>query len=330
MLTHWTYLKGIASSKIISVKHIVTIQELFGMVNFKRSPSDRRNHLQSLYVWFQNCLLLIFTLGQSFSVITRAPRYYPEVVQTFLENFIMFIFLYVVYNLNTNHKQFYSLCKIPDKFSKADEGIVQKYNLRNNQYCVGIFVVMFGALLGSVCETILPISSGELDIRRHVYRTKHPERRHPSVIRIPFIDESESWAYGIIYLLELYCLTYFTVCLSTMICLSPMAMIQLKGQYEILCKYIGMIGQEHKNSMGQTIFYHNIETHEYTIEIETPKNQTRKQNKSELAREKMKRQKIYETYYLRQVIRFHHNLLAFQDKVNIRNILSEAGDTIPS
>ncbi|KAL1451956.1 hypothetical protein WDU94_006281 [Cyamophila willieti] len=76
---------------------------------------------------------------------------------------------------------------------------------------------MLGTLLSSVGATIIPLSSDEVDIRRYVYRTKHPERRHPSTIRVPFIDESESWYYEIIYFFELYCLTYFTVLITNMI-----------------------------------------------------------------------------------------------------------------
>ncbi|KAL1461521.1 hypothetical protein WDU94_013408 [Cyamophila willieti] len=44
----------------------------------------------------------------------------------------------------------------------------------------------------------------EVKIRTDVYRTAHPERRLPYSFRIPFIDETKSWSYEILYGIELF------------------------------------------------------------------------------------------------------------------------------
>ncbi|KAL1453582.1 hypothetical protein WDU94_009913 [Cyamophila willieti] len=89
------------------------------------------------------------------------------------------------------------------------------------------------AQLGSVLESIIPISSSELEIRRNVYRTKHPERRHPYNTRIPFIDESESWAYETIYVFQFYLLIYFTRVISPF--MSVLVVVNI--EFIVLCFY---------------------------------------------------------------------------------------------
>ncbi|KAL1453140.1 hypothetical protein WDU94_007310 [Cyamophila willieti] len=92
---------------------------------------------------------------------------------------------------------------------------------------------MFLAIIGSVLESIIPISKSELDIRRNVYRTKHPEHRLPYNLRIPFIDETESWAYEIVYVYQLYIIIYFTEVISPFM----FALVISNIEYIVLCLY---------------------------------------------------------------------------------------------
>ncbi|KAL1456116.1 hypothetical protein WDU94_000868 [Cyamophila willieti] len=114
-------------------------------------------------------------------------------------------------------------------------------------------------------QSIIPLPQSEMDIRRHVYRTKHSERRLPFDVRFPFIDETESWAYEILFVYHLYILTYFSVCAASILNIMPVPMIHLRGQYEILCKYINLIGEEHRDAAGNAIYYKNIKENHYDL-----------------------------------------------------------------
>uniref|UniRef100_A0A8D8QBD2 Uncharacterized protein n=1 Tax=Cacopsylla melanoneura TaxID=428564 RepID=A0A8D8QBD2_9HEMI len=96
--------------------------------------------------------------------------------------------------------------------------------------------------------------------------------------------------------------------------LMPIVMIHVRGQYKMLCNYISMIGQEHRDYHGHRIFYTNIEKNEYTIKKESKLIPGLKPSQWQLLKPKMRLQKLYEANYLRQIIRSHQKLLAFQDE----------------
>uniref|UniRef100_A0A8D9DYM4 Odorant receptor n=1 Tax=Cacopsylla melanoneura TaxID=428564 RepID=A0A8D9DYM4_9HEMI len=300
---------------IFSLTHVFKICELCGIVNFYQFKSESRNRLQSLYVAFIDYLTAFYVACQSFNVYTRAIRYHPEFVQTFCEHVTSCFCLFVVFYLQKVPRRIYSVCKFMDTFSQADRLVFQKCNRQAKHTLFTYVTLAFTAILGSFFESLAPITNNELAIRRNVYRTKYPERRLIFNTRIPFIDESESWAHEIIYVIQLYFLTYFIACASTTTSLIPVLAIHTRGQYEILCKYICLIGQDHRDHFGCRIFYSNIEKNEYIIEGELPKIPGPKPSQWRLWKAKLRRQKIYEANYLRQVIRFHHKLLAFQDEV---------------
>ncbi|KAL1459305.1 hypothetical protein WDU94_011301 [Cyamophila willieti] len=314
-----------------SIKYFLMVFEKFGVVNFHRFQSETMNRFQTVYVAFTKILTLCFAVSHSYNVITCATRYYPEFIQVTIENCLIWYFLNIVFYIQQNHHEMYSLYEHMDTFSKADRQVIRQCDRQAKHTCLSVFSIICIGILGVILEPLTAISQSELDIRRNVYRTKHPERRLPANIKIPLMDESESWAYEVLFLHQFYIIMIYGACTTLFISIIPVVMIHVKGQYEILCKYIKLIGQEHRNSLGNTIFYHNIEAHAYTIE---KKSRTRTHNKLELAKERLRRRiifKIYEADYLRQVIRFHHKLMAFQDKVNnIRSRLSETSDTVPS
>ncbi|XP_026685350.1 uncharacterized protein LOC113470827 [Diaphorina citri] len=55
-----------------------------------------------------------------------------------------------------------------------------------------------------VLQTVIPLSSEEIELQANIYKNKHPGRIVMSTLRIPFIDETESWYYEAIMLCELY------------------------------------------------------------------------------------------------------------------------------
>uniref|UniRef100_A0A8D8QCN3 Uncharacterized protein n=1 Tax=Cacopsylla melanoneura TaxID=428564 RepID=A0A8D8QCN3_9HEMI len=94
---------------MVSVKYLYKLLERFGIVNFNRFKSARRNAVQSVHVSLNNSLFVLFATSHSYSVVTRAKRYYPELVQTCFETIILWFFYYVVCFVRKNHRKIYSL-----------------------------------------------------------------------------------------------------------------------------------------------------------------------------------------------------------------------------
>uniref|UniRef100_A0A8D8VLN4 Odorant receptor n=1 Tax=Cacopsylla melanoneura TaxID=428564 RepID=A0A8D8VLN4_9HEMI len=306
---------------MVSIKYLFTIFHRFGMISLHHYKSERLNKLHERYVKLCNCLVGCFLLSQTYSIITRATQYTPELIWTCILNFTLWFLWYVALFTQANYKQILYFFDLVDLFSKADKQVIQKSYREAKQIYIGMFVTISFVYVAILIQSVTPIPHNELDIRRNIYKTKHPERHLPYDIRIPFIDESESWAYRILFVYQLYILTYFSVCTPSVMSFLPVVMIHLRGQYEILCKYINLIGQEHRDACGNAIYYTNIEEDQYEIlkkEAPFPKRLiiTREQL-IQMEMKKIRRQKKYEAHYLRQIIRFHQRLLFCQLEVNI-------------
>uniref|UniRef100_A0A8D8VPY7 Uncharacterized protein n=1 Tax=Cacopsylla melanoneura TaxID=428564 RepID=A0A8D8VPY7_9HEMI len=118
-------------------------------------------------------------------------------------------------------------------------------------------------------------------------------------------------------------MVFYAVFASIAMSILPVTLIHARGQYEILSQYVALIGREHRNSLGQRIFYLNIEKNKFVV-IEKVKEDSSgfltpnqlKRLREEMRAEELRRQKVYEAFYLRQIMRFHQTLLTFQDEVN--------------
>ncbi|KAL1454432.1 hypothetical protein WDU94_010690 [Cyamophila willieti] len=95
-----------------------------------------------------------------------------------------------------------------------------------------------------------PMSKDELEIRRNVYRTKHPERRLIYNTRIPFIDESESWAFELIYVYQLYAISYFTEVISPLM----LALVISNAVFIVLSFYQVVVSNSHMSPIRYAKF----------------------------------------------------------------------------
>ncbi|KAL1452906.1 hypothetical protein WDU94_007091 [Cyamophila willieti] len=72
-------------------------------------------------------------------------------------------------------------------------------------------------------DALAPLTQEELEIRREVFRTKNPERRHMVNVYFYIVDESESWYYEFIWLF----LCYFALKLNDL--MSPVVFMIVIG-----------------------------------------------------------------------------------------------------
>lgn len=199
-------------------------------------------------------------------------------------------------------------------FSKVDIEIKKRCELKSKMLFVSIFCLIHGALVGALLQAMIPLSDEELAIRRRSYPTKqHPERRHPAGYGFPFIDESESWAFEIIFFLWVHNASMLACITTSNFCVIPIAFIHIKGQYEILVKFIENLGkQQFTNEAGREIFYTNIVTNEFCF-VPVNDKQGRKFDKKTLEL----RQKYIEQQYFKQIVQFHQKMLIIHGVVCI-------------
>lgn len=297
------------SRAMVSLSFLCTLLEKLGYIRLH--PVEEMSIARRIFMFVQTSCIAFYICVHFFSTITRSTRYLPEFFQMILEDVMMItVFLAILYFQAKSERINYFIKYIDNDFNKSDKDIIDRSNFLASLIFYMILFAVACAGLGSIFESLLPMSEMDLEIQRLVYRTKHPERRQQYNIRIPFIDETESWAYEIIYLFETYLNVMFICLYSVYVTLFPVIITHFCAQYEILCKYLVMLGEEHRDSDGNVIFYSNIERNEFSIKMY----KSLKQNRTALKKELVK-QEDYEINYLRQIINFHQKLLGFQDKV---------------
>lgn len=295
---------------------LFSILEKCGVIDFHRYDSAVKNRLQSIFVSIHMCLLAIYATLQSCNVLIRGTRYFPELVQTVSENLTMWYLLFMLYYFNSLYQSLVSHEVYLASFSNMDSPILQACNRKAKIFLLGFLIVVGLAIGGSFFELLIPLSESELDIRRHVYRTKHPERRLPFNTHIPYVDESESWTYEILFAFQFYLISWLVIYIGCVVSLIPMTMMMVRGHYEVLSGYIQLLGHEHRDSLGNPIVYTNIEKNEYTIRLYSSVVRGNRERQMRMLREKVRRQRLYEQDYVRQILIYHQKLLIFQDKVS--------------
>lgn len=307
---------------MVSLKFLCSILEKLGYIDFRRSESL----LKRVFCIFQNSLIICYPSLLFLSTVTRSQRYAPELLQMITEVIMMLTLTFATIYLGLQHRKLgFLIHYMETKFSKANPEILAACDHKARLvFNVTLFLgVCVG--LGSFVEVMLPMSEAELEIHRRVYRTKHPERRLLYKIKVPFIDESESWAFGIIFGIESYLFVMFCFMFAIAATFVPIVLIHLRGQFDILCSFVLKIGGDHRDNLGRRIRYTSIERNEFALEENYSLENLQKNSNDVGAMGRLRVRKVaekvleeakYQKTYIRQIVVFHQMLIKFQEEVS--------------
>uniref|UniRef100_A0A8D9BG15 Odorant receptor 85d n=1 Tax=Cacopsylla melanoneura TaxID=428564 RepID=A0A8D9BG15_9HEMI len=185
-------------------------------------------------------------------------------------------------------------------FSQANKNVIQWCHLVDRTYFYGVLAATALTYCGSIIVCYFPSSAEETELMRYIYKRSHPERQFQTSFWFPFIDDSESYYYEVIFYAQFF-LIYLQVFIgNTAMSAIPCLVVHLIGQYKILCEFIEKLGRE-KHSNGFFIYYEDLKTNRFIMRKKPLKGIKRKQ---------------YEQRFFRQVIRFHQELIQFEHKLN--------------
>ncbi|KAL1457728.1 hypothetical protein WDU94_007922 [Cyamophila willieti] len=301
---------------MVSLRLVCSLFERIGFFNLHSETTctwDKNVH--RIFVCVQYGVLSLNFGAHLLSTVTRSTRSSAELVQSVLEDCVQLYGLYMVNYFRSNHDQLISLAKFMETyFSKADEKIIHRCEIQCRIFLVVVLGFLNGYLGGNVLQALIPLAEPDLKIRRLVYETKYPERRHFFNVRYPFIDESQSWTFEIIYIHQLYAYLLFNCIVALLVTSIPILSLNVQGQYEMLVKYVAMIGQKHTDGYGNEIRYTNIEANASRYVRTTQSLYGWEERKS------TRKQLSYEHYFLREIVRFHQKLLIFHTKVCVHDL----------
>lgn len=316
---------------LTSAGSVLKILEIGGLVNFNRFKDARRNLLQEYYVRCQHGVTALFIAVHALSTIFRSKRYYPELYQSLFEDLGMILVFTETQVIRKNYQRLAELIQLMDtSFSSDDEEEMEACRQKVGVILSILFFVMGPTIACAWMETFIPLTQEEKDIRRYVYGVKYPEKRLPTNLWFPGVDESEVGYYELIFIWDVYMgfvMTLLFCCSSAVI---PIIVVHIEGQYAILCKRIARFGVTHiqdealedkvsKAKKGNGLFFRPPRPFNFIkmigdIEkmykdgpglIQVKPRREMKQN----SREKEKG--------LRGIIGYHNRILIFQEKVSI-------------
>lgn len=294
----------------------LTCYEKMGLfVPFENEKDSWKGNLKKVYVLFQHSVMWIGVFAHFFNTVSRSHRYSPELFQSIFEDFIFAPAALVIGHMSLNKENNEIFVKLTERYFSMPNGkVMQKCEHQAKLVFIVIACLVTVSNCGSLLESLIPLSAKELEIRRLVFQTKNPKRRHPVNFRFPWVDETESWAFVIIYVFFVYWDIVF--CSMLVLCVStfPIILIHMKGQYEILSQFTEKIGRRHTDVNGVDIVYTNIETNDFYYVM--PKNRGRVYDKENLIQRHQ-----YNQRYVNQIIQFHQKLLLAHEKVNPKDKL---------
>ncbi|KAI5732540.1 hypothetical protein M8J76_001478 [Diaphorina citri] len=290
------------------LRYSFTTLHRIGFINMKDYDCERKNKLHGIYVMIQHCILLSVICAHFLSMVTRAKRYLPELLQVVIEHTIAVSFYVVVFYANLKVPTLHVIQDYADNiFSKADMKIVRKWNRRGKMAYFIIFVLCVGVVIANILEAIIPLSEKEVEIRRKVYQNSHPEKRHPLTVWLIFFDESVGWNYIAIFIWQLYYFVFLTFIGVGIMSTVPICTFELEGQYEMLCQDLMLLG---KRSVEEDMKIGKNTSENKRLGAIVSRISVRDEAQR---REKIKER--HERQLLRHIVKTHHTLLDFQDKL---------------
>ncbi|KAI5747606.1 hypothetical protein M8J77_016438 [Diaphorina citri] len=195
-------------------------------------------------------------------------------------------------------------------YTVTNKRIHRKYLVQEYREVIMYFVTTGLVMVGLLIETVLPVSGRTLNLMSTVYRRKYPSRILPFNVWTPsFIDASEKEYFITFYLLDVYLIILILTMVFGRMMLQTMFPTSLLGQYKMLAEFIKLIGVDHKDKSGETIFYTDIARGRYFTETDIIENHRSEISKQDMILELRKwAKKDYPIFYVRQIIKRQQEL----------------------
>ncbi|KAI5751258.1 hypothetical protein M8J77_005828 [Diaphorina citri] len=237
--------------------------------NFHRYPWMNKLH-NNVYRKYLCVVFVVAVSLQVASTFIHAIRDLPEFLQRLYESALVSscVVDFVFYNTRLN--QIIELFDLQEEVFKVTNKKIHRKYLKMEFYEVGMFLVFcILMLVGLLSQTFLPRSDENLNLIRTLYRRKYPTRILPFNMWTPsFIDVSEMKYFVILYFFDVYGLVVILTLVFERILLQIVFPTSLLGQYEMLAEFVKLIGAEHRDKYGESIFYTDIAHGTYITETQ--------------------------------------------------------------
>uniref|UniRef100_A0A8D9E9A1 Odorant receptor n=1 Tax=Cacopsylla melanoneura TaxID=428564 RepID=A0A8D9E9A1_9HEMI len=189
--------------------------QLMGLLDWEPFQQKWKNKCATIYKRTVHCVIIIALVSHFISTTTRSIRYMPEFYQRLVED-LAFNMWYMECVAYVKHdKQLIKVMKcMKTTFSKANRAVVKDCELKDKVYFWFIFIATTCTICGSILETYIPMPQEEIDLMAYVYKRNRPDRRLQTNFWIPFIDDSESYYFEVLFHVEFY-LIFLVIIMGT-------------------------------------------------------------------------------------------------------------------
>uniref|UniRef100_A0A8D8TXR9 Uncharacterized protein n=1 Tax=Cacopsylla melanoneura TaxID=428564 RepID=A0A8D8TXR9_9HEMI len=212
-------------------------------------------------------IIVLIGVLQLASTFIYAIHDLSEFLRRILETILFGLFLGEAVYCSVCIDQMLKLFDLQDRlFTVTDKDIYRRYDRIEDLQVKFNIVCNVLTLLGLCLETLLPMSERTLYLMTSIYKNSHPGRIllfH--VWTAGFIDVTGNGVFYVVYILELFILTGFCMCIFVF-GLQMYLVTPLVGQYQMFARFVSKIGAEHRDGSGEIIFYTDVSTGTYLTE----------------------------------------------------------------
>lgn len=298
------------------------ILEIIGHTNKVKFNLEWQNKLKLGYFILFHWFAASSCLSHLISTFTRSIRFVDEFLHRLFEDFAFNLFYFDCNIFIFRYDEVQAMVKYMEtSFSMSNEKIVQKCNKKGKTTLLLFLIIGAVATSGSILETFFRSTEEEMDMIRYVYHRKHPERLLQTNFYVPFVDDSESPYYEIIWITELLMISLVNFAIGVSGSFVPTLVTHIEGQYEILCSYVENLGRIHLDEDENRIIYTDI----INNQILRINDEKKFRGNFEVFRYSgkctldPKIEELYQQDYCRQIVKFHQVLIHFQEKVKVYN-----------
>ncbi|KAL1453828.1 hypothetical protein WDU94_010139 [Cyamophila willieti] len=182
-------------------------------------------------------------------------------------------------------------------------------------------------IIGGNVLCLIPKSDTEMERLRKIYEFRYPQNTFMIPVYLPFLDPSEPHVYILLWCVVFCMFFLLTSAFVVAMIFFPLLVLDLNMCLEIACQFVQLMGQEHRDVEGRLVFYTDIINNKYVMQNnedadessdDTFENDYKKRESEKAIRYLFSRHpKLYEYYYLRQVILLQKKLS------NLRKMLDD-------
>ncbi|KAL1457404.1 hypothetical protein WDU94_007640 [Cyamophila willieti] len=284
--------------------------------------------------------LYVFAVSNTASVFVNGINDFGEFCMRLWESECVLLALIELVYVANNLTKFYKILALIEDLSQ-DHGqhpVVVRTQKIQNLFLNFSLISLYSLITGSkLLQALLPKDAKTLARTKRIYNLQNPQNTLILPLYFPGLDTSEIHTFISIHIWELFVDVWITLTVLITVTFFTFLAHDIKAYVDILVEFTSRIGEEHRNDVGQVVYYTNLLRNRYLVadNFQTPKSQNQPttsgaetqdtdKNSAEnqpitdpmiiMIKDFERDKDSYDYFYVKQIVLFQEKILEITDK----------------